>query len=144
MGSYERTVRIGRGSRGMSLIELMVAVAIVGILTTIAYPSYQRYVTRTHRSAAKACLFQYVQFMERYYTTKLSYQGAAPELGCQAESGMDRRYEFEVIDGEPGTYTITARPISTQETLDAQCGILSIDHTGARTISGGGSVDHCW
>jgi len=144
MGSHMRSTWIRRGSSGVTLVELMVAVAIVGILAAIAYPSYQRYVARTHRSSAQACLSQYVQFMERYYTTNLTYEDAAPSLGCRAESNMDRHYSFDVIGVAQGTYTVAATPIDTQASLDAQCGILSIDDTGARTISGSGDVENCW
>lgn len=144
MGSHQRSARIRRGSGGVTLVELMVAVAIVGILTALAYPSYQRYVARTHRSAARACLSQYVQFMERYYTTNLTYVAAAPSLGCRAEGNMDRHYTFDVIDVAQGRYTVAATPINTQAALDNQCGILRIDSTGARTISGSGDVEHCW
>lgn len=128
----------------MTLIELMIAVAIVGIIAAIAYPSYQRYVARTHRNAAAACLSQYAQFMERFYTTNLTYTDAEPTMGCATENDMDRHYTFEVDVSEDGRgYVASATPLGTQATLDSQCGELTLDQTGARGAAAG-DVNACW
>lgn len=130
-----------RASAGVTLIELMIAVAIVGILTAIAYPSYQSYIARTNRGAAASCLLQYAQFMERYYTTNLTYVDAEPELGCSTENDLNRRYTIELDDDlTQGTYTLTATPTQLQTRADTQqCGVLTLDQTGARTPTTG-----CW
>lgn len=133
-----------RAPAGVTLIELMVVVAIVGILTAIAYPSYQRHVARTNRGAAAACLSQYAQFMERYYTTNLTYVGAAPVLGCRQENNLDRRYTFAVSNLAQGTYRLQATPIALQASVDARCGALILDQTGTRTVSGTAVVTECW
>lgn len=138
-----------RRQSGVTLIELMIAVAIVAILAAIAYPSYQRYVVRTHRNAATACLSQYAQFMERHYTGNMTYVGAplpANGLPCSRENGMDRRYTFALRAGSvtASAYTLDATPIGTQLALDAECNRLSLNRTGDRTINGTGSRDQCW
>jgi type IV pilus assembly protein PilE len=133
-----------RAAAGVTLIELMIAVAIVAILTAIAYPSYQAYVARSNRGVAAACLSQYAQFMERYYTTNLTYVGAAPVLGCRNEGNLNLRYTIAVNDLAQGTYTLTATPVGVQVNADARCGTLRVDQTGARTVSGPAPVTECW
>jgi type IV pilus assembly protein PilE len=82
--------------------------------------------------------------MERYYTTRLTYVGAAPVLGCRTENNLNQRYTIAVIDPLAGTYTLRATPIATQASLDAQCGALSVDQSGARSVSGSAPVTECW
>lgn len=126
---------------GMTLVELMVTTGIVAILAAIAYPSYQRYVARTHRNAASACLSQYAQFMERFYTTNLTYLNAAPVMGCRLENDMNRHYTFAVTPGADGrTFVARATPVGAQATLDAACGALSIDQAGGRVPTN----NACW
>ena len=140
MKHFSKTRRFGyaaaRHARGVTLIELMIVVVIIGILGAIAYPSYQRYVARTHRGAAAACLSQFAQGMERYYTTNLSYVDGNDLIqpGCTTEGDLNRFYNF-VFPAEPtqSEYRIEARPTDVQTRAErGQCGTLSIDHTGQR------------
>jgi type IV pilus assembly protein PilE len=137
-----------RRARGFTLVELMVVVAIIAALTAIAVPSYRNYMVRTHRNAAKACLAESAQFMERYYTTNLDYDVPVDEfeLGCHSDSGMDDRYDFTVVldEADPMIYTVTATPKDAQATGDTLCGVLGMDQTGARTESGTGDEEDCW
>ena len=88
-----------RRTTGVTLIELVIVVAIIGILTAIAYPTYQGHTAKTRRKAAVACLSQYANFMERYYTSNLNYDGAErPGLGCFTEGDLNRYYSFSQPD----------------------------------------------
>src|SRR5687768_16263969 len=89
---HMRTARSARrngavvGSRGFTLIELLVTCACVAILAAIAVTSYEFAVIKTRRGAAQACLTDSAQFMERWYTTRLTYAGA-PNPSCGSEVG---------------------------------------------------------
>jgi len=135
-----------RSSRqtGFTLIELMIVVTIIGILAAIAFPAYTSYTTRTHRAAARACVSEAAQFMERYYTTGLTYVGAAPALGCQTEGGLNTWYTITADTLAQNTYRLVATPIGAQATRDKTCGTLTVDQAGDRTESGTGDVTECW
>lgn len=137
------------GQQGFTLIELMIAVAIIAILAAIAWPMWQEYVVRTHRTAARACLMEQAQFMERFYTQNMSYatdrNGSDVDLpagGCAAE--QSRFYTFSLAEVDDTTYVIEAAPQGTQATRDTKCGTLAVDQSGAKTITGEGEVSQCW
>lgn len=134
--------------RGFTLIELMIAVAIIAILASIAYPSYQRYVTDTWRTRAVACLGELAQGMERRYTEGFSYENddqPLPSAECVSELDNANRYTLDFADNQPTeqTFVIEAAPKGPQAP-DAECGTLSLDQTGQSSISGTGTVAQCF
>lgn len=144
--------------QGFTLIELMIVLAIIAIIAAIAYPSYISSIVKSHRASAEGCLSEHANFMERYYSTNLRYDqdtggvaigGAGgptlPILGCDNEGGMANNYAFSfAVAPTATTYTIRAVPQGAQASRDTKCGTLSLDQTGARTISGTGTVAECW
>ncbi len=138
----------GHGGRrrlvsGFTLIELMIAVAIIAILASIAYASYESSVIKTRRGAAAACLMERAQFMERYYTTNLTYVDAPDPAACEADVA---RFYVVSFDGDPTAkaFKLQAVPQPPQDTKDAKCGTLTIDQTGQKGRSGTAAVDDCW
>ena len=131
-----------RQVRGFTLIELMIVVGIVAILATIANASYQSFVLKSRRAAAATCLMERAHYMERYYTTQLTYAGAPNPAQC----GPDLNSFYTIaFSGTPAakSFTITATPANAQ-TSDTKCGTLSINAQGVRGKTGTGSVDECW
>lgn len=137
---------------GFTLVELMIAVAIVGILAAVAYPAYMDSLVKSRRGAARACLTNYATHMERYYTTNMRYTdsgGSAPtlpSLDCASANESGRFYTYS-FDGTPAasTFKLQAVPKGVQLSKDTACGTLAIDQTGARSVSTGASnVSRCW
>jgi type IV pilus assembly protein PilE len=140
-----------RPARGVTLMELMIAVAIIGILGAVAWPQYSSYSTRANRSAVAGCLLEQAQFMERVYASNMRYDqnnGAATTLPATAcRTNLASAYTIQFATGQPGqrTYVIQAVPQGQQSTRDTACGTLGLNQAGDRTKSGTApTVAECW
>jgi type IV pilus assembly protein PilE len=135
-----------KSAAGFSLIELMIVVLIVAILVGIAVPSYQAYVIKTNRAAAKSCMSEFAQYMERFYTTNMTYVGGVPSPGCATEGNLNQRYTINATTVAPtqNTYVITATPIGAQLSGDTKCGTLTVNNLGQRGITGTSTLATCW
>ena len=129
-------------------MELMIVVAIVGILAAIAYPSYQDYVRRSARAEARAAMLHMAQLQERNFTDRGAYVAIASGAltdGWQSAnwSGSNfnsRKYDVTVAVGTP-PFTITATP--TNGFSDPRCGNLTLASDGTRGSSVG-DLATCW
>lgn len=128
-------------TRGFTLIELMITVAIVAILAAIAYPNYQKYVLRTYRAQAKADMLEYAGLAERYHTANNTYADFALPTTVSPRDASTSRYTLALSDQGTSTFKITAAPINAQS--NDSCGTLSINQATVKTASGD-SVANCW
>ncbi len=138
---------------GFSLIELMVAVAIVGILAAIAVPAYTTYYAQSYRSDALRELVRIVNRQEEYFSDQFTYAGDMTLLGMDAdpyvvESGQ---YTIAVVDADTADltqgYTLKATAKTNQASNDPSCVTISIDHLGQKSSTdsdGSDSTSTCW
>jgi type IV pilus assembly protein PilE len=134
----------------VTLIELMIAVVIVGILGMIAYPSYTSHLVKSRRAQATACLQEAAQYMERFYTTNLRYDQTAttsiavslPTTACIQD--LNGRYVLSIASVSANAFALKATPQGAQATADTQCGTLGLSQAGTKTITGTGTVAACW
>ncbi|EID0060047.1 prepilin-type N-terminal cleavage/methylation domain-containing protein [Vibrio vulnificus] len=95
-------------SSGMTLIELLIAVVIVGVLVSISYPSYNNYVIESHRTVAKADMAKIQLELERSYNGGYQWTQILSGSTCLICDSSSDRYKFEVASSATSAYTISA------------------------------------
>lgn len=103
-----------RRASGYTLMELMVSLAILGILAALGYPAYLRHVIKANRADAQSQLVQAGQYLERYYATHDSYTTTLPAPLSQSPATGTKVYDISAsLAAGSQTWTLTAMPVST-------------------------------
>lgn len=132
-------------SKGFTLIELMIAVGIVGILMVIAIPAYQDSVRNSRRSDAKIALTNLAALQERRYSLQNAYTTTLNLIGGNVSP--EGYYAIAVNQNactDDGTCYLATATAQGSQADDTECGNFTLSHTGARGISGTGSAADCW
>jgi type IV pilus assembly protein PilE len=143
---------------GFTLIELMIAVAIIGILVKLAYPAYTQSVLKSHRAEAKAALLDLASREERYFSTTNTFTTSAPALGYSSTATLTASAPLSVQAGNAIYYklsvaldstasapnfTATATAVNNQ-VGDTKCKDFSLTQAGVQSVNGTDTAANCW
>ena len=149
--NIQSSIPPSKSERGFTLIEILIVVAIVGVLAAIAYPSYTEQLAKGKRSQAKAQLLAAQQWMERFYSENYRYDINSAGTATDADSQFKSRFTFSPPPGEGNavyaialvtplardTYTIRATRIAGTVMDKDKCGDFTIDSMGRKSIASG-------
>ena len=128
-----------RNLRGFTLIELMIVIAIIGILLAVALPAYQSQIIKGRRLDARSALLELSSREEKFYAISNQYSATASDLGypsfpfpITSSGNGSSYYSLDITIGGGASYVATATPTAAQ-TQDEDCYAFRIDQTGART-----------
>ena len=135
-------------NKGFTLIELMIVVAIIGIISAIAYPSYQESVRKSNRADGKATLNDVAQRLQRCFTAYSSYAHASCAIGQNLSGGgsVNSGEGMYTITGNltATTFALTAAPVAgTTQAGDTKCASLTLNQAGVEGATGTLGAD-CW
>jgi len=144
MAGYRKgAFRMYRKMQGITLLELMIVVMIVGILAVVAYPNYRDFAARAKRNEAKAALLQIATNQERFYLNNYTYTNDMTQLGFPVSDDFvtdTGSYTIDVSGANASNFSALAT-YSRVDNESTKCLTLGIDGRGAKTSA---PLTDCW
>ncbi|MFT5813647.1 MAG: type IV pilus assembly protein PilE [Psychroserpens sp.] len=125
---------------GFTLVELLIAVAIVGILAAVAFPSYTDFVSRSNRTEAQRELLRIANMQEQFYVDTRAYTADMTDLGLGNDPFITENayYSVDAALANDG-FVLTATALEPQKSNDSSCQTLSVSETGKKL-----PASACW
>lgn len=151
--SYWRSARSVQ--TGMTLVELMIALGILAVLASLAWPSFQQAIQRSRRADGIAALTEIMQSQERWRANNPTYQATLASLPGARTVSHDGHYDLSLVDGTVGASTYTARATvrsGSPQAGDSRCQVLQVAINGGNitysSLASGNAAnaapDPCW
>lgn len=133
--------------KGFTLIEVLIAVAIIAILAAVAYPQYSEYIRKTRRAEIAAALVEEAQKLERFHSRAGQYTDATGPPAREHEVSAGNAFYSIAAERSERMFVLVAMPIGGTVMSGDKCGGFLLDNTGRRDnagLSGDASVGGCW
>jgi type IV pilus assembly protein PilE len=137
-------------NRGFTLLEMLIVLALVGVVAAMALPGFRQQMARVNRTEAMTALLQLQSAEEKFYLRHSTYTSnitAAPPtgLGLPTTTSSNKYLLSVAVAGDGQTYIATATPTpGGGQDADLECLAFNIDASGRRAVSGSRDVRHCW
>ena len=131
--------------KAFTVLELVITLAIIGILAAIGIPLYKHHMAVSHRADGQIALLKLATAMENYYLKQRTYHGANFHTLEQTDSSPEGYYTLAIVlENDGQSYQLKAIPVGQQAKLDTQCGTLQLSTDGRRSFIGHDPKAQCW
>ncbi|TAK74678.1 MAG: prepilin-type N-terminal cleavage/methylation domain-containing protein [Gammaproteobacteria bacterium] len=133
-----------KSSPGFHLLELLIVMAMIGLLAALSLPLYSQYVVQERRLEAAAMLSKLAIAMEEYHVDQNTYQNATLAALGFSEIIVDGYYQLSIPTETADDYLLMATPLGAQAAKDTACASLTLQANAKKGITGSGKVEECW
>ena len=135
---------MNKKTRGFTLIELMIVLAILSIIVAVGYPSYMEHVKKSRRAEGMGHLLELADRMERAYSDQGFYPPAGTVSNVYVATTDGGFYTLSIVSANNVAYTVSAAPTSLGRQNDDKCKTFTLTSLGQKSISGSVPNSQCW